>query len=349
MPSDKTNKKILIYGYFGYHSNRLDGQNVKTRDIYRLLCQKTGADNLDFFDTEDIRRNPFTQFRLFHKVCHCRQLIYLPAEHNLCLHFPILFFLSRIFHFEILYIVIGGWLVETLERHPSLKANLKEIKGIYTETQLMKNLLETRYQFTNVHTFPNFRMETLQRPDPSIHSPLRLVFMARIRQEKGIDWIAQLGDFLISHSYNEQVQIDFYGFVLERDQDYFDALLKRFPFMHYKGQLSPKDILPTLSQYDLLLLPTHYYTEGLPGSVLDAYSAGIPVIVSNWKHATEFVDDGITGYIIPFENGCDDLNHTIEQLIHHPESLTLLKHNAFLKSQSFTAESAWNILAPNLI
>lgn len=38
-----------------------------------------------------------------------------------------------------------------------------------------------------------------------------------------------------------------------------------------------------------MLLPTHYYTEGLPGSVLDAYMSGIPIIVSRWKHASEFV------------------------------------------------------------
>ena len=28
--------KVLVLGYFGYQTNQLDGQTVKTRDVYRL-------------------------------------------------------------------------------------------------------------------------------------------------------------------------------------------------------------------------------------------------------------------------------------------------------------------------
>ncbi|MCQ2342189.1 MAG: glycosyltransferase family 4 protein [Paludibacteraceae bacterium] len=339
--------KILVYGYFGYRSNRLDGQNAKTRDLYRLLEQQVGSEQLDYFDTEDIRHNPFSQLILFCKVWQCRQLVYLPAENNLRAHLLILYAMSRIRHFDILYIVIGGWLVETLRRHHTLVKPLKKIRGIFTETQQMKQQLEQIFRFSNVQTFPNFRLKTDFTPSVSpMHQPLQLVFMARITKPKGLDWIFALGEYIVQHNYAEQVSIDFYGFIFEEDEEYFQANLSRFPFMHYCGMLPTQDIPATLNCYDALLLPTHYYTEGFPGSILDAYSAGLPVIVTRWKHADEFVDDTKTGYILPFEDGIETLCQRVESLILHPEQLNELKQNALDKSQLYSADKAWSILQP---
>lgn len=32
--------KVLVLGYFGYMTNQLDGQTVKTRDVYRLAKEQ---------------------------------------------------------------------------------------------------------------------------------------------------------------------------------------------------------------------------------------------------------------------------------------------------------------------
>ena len=37
VPDEKPMKKVLVLGYFGYRSNQLDGQTIKTRNIMRLL------------------------------------------------------------------------------------------------------------------------------------------------------------------------------------------------------------------------------------------------------------------------------------------------------------------------
>lgn len=34
-------KSILVIGYFGYNTGQLDGQTVKTRDVYRLTIEQT--------------------------------------------------------------------------------------------------------------------------------------------------------------------------------------------------------------------------------------------------------------------------------------------------------------------
>ena len=66
--------------------------------------------------------------------------------------------------------------------------------------------------------------------------------------------------------------------------------------------LSQEIISRTLVNYDLMLFPTRYYTEGLPGTIIDAYIANLPVIATEWKHAREFIKDGETGFIVRFDN-----------------------------------------------
>ena len=114
------------------------------------------------------------------------------------------------------------------------------------------------------------------------------------------------------------------------------SILEKYNFVDYKGVIQPNEIHQTLNDYDLMLLPTHYFTEGLPGSIVDAYISGIPVIATEWKHSREFIDDGYSGYIIPFENGEMSL---IEKVILLNKDRNLLKQmqlNALEKRKEFT-------------
>ena len=64
-----------------------------------------------------------------------------------------------------------------------------------------------------------------------------------------------------------------------------------------------------MKYYFALLFPTRFYTEGIPGTILDAYAAGIPVICSRWESCADVVDDGVTGITYPFED-MQMLKHT---------------------------------------
>ena len=93
-----------------------------------------------------------------------------------------------------------------------------------------------------------------------------------------------------------------------------------------------------------MLLPTHFYTEGLPGSIVDAYISGTPVIVTEWKHSHEFVDDGKSGFIVPFENGKQQM---IDRVISLEEDRILLKRmkaNALIKRMEFAPPKLDNLI-----
>ena len=73
--------KILVLGYLGLRTNQLDGQTVKTRDLYKLASQE--FDDVDLYDTEDFKFKKLSIFKMFWKVITCRTIIYLPAHNNL--------------------------------------------------------------------------------------------------------------------------------------------------------------------------------------------------------------------------------------------------------------------------
>ena len=326
-------KRILVLGYFGHSSNKLDGQTVKTRDVYRLVKEQYG-EGVDFFDTEEFKRSKLSVLQMLAKVVRCHKLIYLPAHGNLKYLFPVLFCLASVSRVHIHYIVIGGWLREYLASLPLHRFMLSRISGIYVETSIMKQELVQHYAWSNVSLLPNFRFFDFA-PSRVASEKVRLVFMARVNRMKGLDWIFHLCEHIASHGLESKFTVTFYGQINPADEAYFMEQLQHYRFAEYRGALLPEEIYATLSQYDVLLLPTHFYTEGLPGSVVDAYISGLPVIVTAWKYATEFVDDGVTGFIVPFEQGEQELIDRVMRLEANRDLLATMQANALRSRTRF--------------
>lgn len=326
-------KKVLVLGYFGYNTNQLDGQTVKTRDLYKLV-QEQYKGEVDYYDTEDFKFYKLSIFKMYWKIVCCRTLIYLPAHNNLKTIFPTIFGLFLLLRFKIHYFVVGGWLREFLGDKSLHRYMLSRINGIHVETQRLKNELEEYYHFTNVDVFPNFRFFDFC-PVKKENKKLRLVFMARINKMKGLDWIFNMAKYISIHQLEDKFTLTFFGPIHEEDKDYFITELAKYSYAEYKGALQPDVIHETLNQYDVMLLPTHYYTEGLPGSIVDAYISGIPVIATEWKHSHEFVNDGYSGYIIPFENGENKLIEKVMELESDRMLLAQLKKNVLVKRKEF--------------
>ena len=82
----------------------------------------------------------------------------------------------------------------------------------------------------------------------------------------------------------ENVIIDFYGPVANKDEIFFFEKVSALKNDNYLGKLEPKEVQKVLSQYDVLLFPTRYPGEGCPGAIIDSYMAGLTVLASNWKY-----------------------------------------------------------------
>ena len=340
-------KSVLVLGYFGYITNQLDGQTIKTRNIYNLL--KSKEDQLGivrYFDSEQFKNNKLSVLKMLWKLVNSNNLIYLPAYNNLKYILPFLFVICCCLRIKIFYVVIGGWLNEYLENLPLHRAMLKRISSILPETNELIIKLKENFGFANLTCLPNFRIHDF-KPEIKINpDKFRIVFMARINSKKGIDTVFKIADYFQNNkNENKDISVDFWGPIEPIDKENFLFNIERHLNTTYKGQLAPNKIYNTLSQYDVMVLPTKYYTEGFPGSILDAYISGIPVIVTKWKHADEFVTHGKTGYIVPFENGEKMMIKYLIDLSRNIDLLLNLKRNAAVEAQKYSYQVAWSVLS----
>ena len=332
--------KILVLGAFCYRDNKLDGQTIKTRNVYELV--KAHEKSVAIYDTSEFRYSKWSLLKMFYLVCTAKTLLYLPAHNNIKYIFPFIFVLAKLFRTKIYYIQIGGWLNVFLQNKPIHTWMFSKVDAILAETKYMKSRLEEDYGFRNVILFNNFRITDFKPTSHHEDGTLRCVFMARVQKKKGLDMLFALANYIEVNKL--AITIDVFGQVSEEDKDYFFNNIKLHPTMVYKGALLPTDIYTTIEKYDVMLLPTHYFTEGLPGTILDAYISGIPVIATKWRHATEFIDNGQTGFIVPFKDGQDELNKMVTYLLSHEVVLKDMKNNAYKRSLDFGYKKAWDVL-----
>ena len=219
---------------------------------------------------------------------------------------------------------------------------LSKIDGIYTETDNLKLNLNN-IGFTNVKKLHNFRMIKY----PEIENArldkenIKLVFMARVHPLKGVEWLFELDRQLKTQGIRN-VTVDIYGPInADYEQKFFEQL--NATSVNYCGVIEPTAIYGILKNYDLMLFPTLYFTEGFPGTILDAYISGVPTIATRWLNAEEFIDNGITGFIVNFNN-MQAFIEKIILLVENPEEIILLTKQVIRKREEFSDIKAWDIL-----
>tara|TARA_R110001599_G_scaffold209778_1_gene406995 strand:- start:364 stop:1053 length:690 start_codon:yes stop_codon:yes gene_type:complete len=217
-----------------------------------------------------------------------------------------------------------------------------KIDWIYPETDALCQCLESDFGLKKVTRLNNFRDTNFSPALKSTAEKIKLVFMARVHPLKGVETLFKLSQRLNELNL-ENVSIDIYGPILEEYKEEFNNVLNTAnKYIMYRGVLQPNEIYPVLSQYDIMLFPTQYYTEGFPGSILDAYISGLPVVASNWMYASEFVDQ-TSGAIVEFNN-VDAFINKVLTLIENPEQIDALKQGARAKSHEFSSDKAWEVM-----
>lgn len=86
-----------------------------------------------------------------------------------------------------------------------------------------------------------------------------------------------------------------------------------------------------------------FYTEGIPGTILDAYAAGVPVLASKWESFNDVVDDGSTGIGYEFAD-YKDLKQKIEHIYENPNEIINLKKPCINKAEVIYPHVAIKVL-----
>jgi glycosyltransferase involved in cell wall biosynthesis len=111
------------------------------------------------------------------------------------------------------------------------------------------------------------------------------------------------------------------GAPLFGDRDYYDEVLRLAAGLPIEFLDWQDDIAGVMRDLDLLVIPSKQ--EGMPRVMLEAFSAGVPVVASPVGGIPEVIEDGVTGFLAP------DLPRTLQEVLElDSQTLRAVAHNA---------------------
>lgn len=349
----KGKARVAVIEHFAFGKECLDGQTVKTKIVTDELCKQIGNDDVLKFDTAGgksiLLKAPFQCLKALKTA---KNVIIFPAHNGLRVYAPLLsvfrkFFKNRKLH----YVVIGGWLPEFLKTRKSLAKRLKRFDGIYVETNTMKRALEEQ-GFKNIVIMPNCKDLKILKPEELVYpagEPYKLCTFSRVMKEKGIEDAVNAVKVINEEVGRTVYTLDIYGQVDSSQTQWFENLQTTFPnYIEYKGVVDYDKGVEVLKNYFALLFPTRFYTEGIPGTIIDAYAAGVPIISAKWESFSDIIDEGATGFGYEINN-VSDLTKHLENVVYNTKCISDLKLNCLEKSRYYLPCSIVKILIEKLI
>lgn len=339
--------KATVIGHFGGGHEYLDGQTVKTKILTAELERCHGSAQVARVDTHGGKKKLlFMPFIIGRSLKRSENVITLPAQNGLRVIIPLLAIENVVFHRKLHYAVIGGWLPDYLKSHRTVAKKLKRFTGIYVETNTMKKALEDA-GYTNIILMPNCKdLKILNESEPVCPTgePYKLCTFSRVMKEKGIEDAVNAVRAVNDRFGRTVFTLDVYGPVDPAQAEWFDELQKAFPScVRYSGTVPFDKSVDVVKAYFALLFPTHFYTEGIPGTILDAYAAGVPVIASRWESFADVVDDGVTGLGISFGDP-NALTDQLAAIAGQPQLINEKRKACLDKARRYLPETGLSVL-----
>lgn len=229
-------------------------------------------------------------------------------------------------------LAIGGVFHETIAECPSFENKLKKVKSIWVETEGMREKLLDK-GFINIEIFPNPKSEE-GCCEPRLfeaQQSLRLVYFSQISREKGVEDIMEW--VCLEESCKRILyQLDFYGHVTPDFEEEFYKFIQRYSNVNYCGifDSTKQNVYKKLNEYDILLFPSHWDTEGVPGILVEAKMSGVAVIASNKSFNQEIICEQNNEGIILKSDNVSEMEKAINLLYHNRELLMKIKKHPII-------------------
>ena len=299
--------KIGIWGQFGDGIHKIaDGQAVRTTIMTKELKMRYGEENIGVVNTNNWKRHPFAFFwkttRLFF---NSERVAILPADGGFKVIVPLYDFLCKLKKRDIYYIIIGGFLPALLEKHPKYLKMLKKHKAMFAQTENIKADLE-KLGLDNVHILSNPKRLNTRREEDLVlneNKELSLCILSRVSEDKGIEDAINAVKLFNERRGEKLLNLDIFGLIAPNYKERFEQVLEENRgLVEYKGIADYDKTVEALSPYFALLFPTYYYGEGFPGTMIDCFNAGIPVIATDWLYNKDVIEHEKNGLLVPIKS-----------------------------------------------
>jgi len=195
--------------------------------------------------------------------------------------------------------------------------NFAKSKFVAGGISAKKIFVKTNFQFNHVRQVP-------------ILSDYFL-FAGRLDKTKGINLLTALKN----SSLVNNIKIAGSGAEIEK-------IIKLYG-SNYLGQLNSYDFNGVLSGSLALLFPSVWY-EGMPMTIIEAFSHGKPVIASNLGAMAELIEDGVTGLLFK-TNDLEDLQNKLYWALNNKDKMIEMGKNAYkVYLEKYTPEKNYEMM-----
>lgn len=289
-------------------ANKVDGQTISTRLLLRSLRENYGDDHVRMADLSDYTESPINSFvSVVGCLFRSDVVIIMLSSHGLKVVLPLAYIANRLSGTRLFLRAVGMGLEAQIGTVHWMRTVLAAFDGIWVQSRFTKDVLE-RYGLDNCRVLDNFRdypnysrsrvIDCINRRSGIRNVlPVRFCTFSRVSEDKGI---SEAITAVASVNNEEKVlaTLDVYGQVEPDFDEQFRRLLEaNGETVTYRGYADQREVVATLSSYDALLFPTVFPGEGFPGTLIDAFAAGLPIIATDWHCNAEIVEDGVTGLI----------------------------------------------------
>ena len=203
--------------------------------------------------------------------------------------------LARFFKRKVVVHIHGGGFKEYYEKNTSfVHKNLLKCDTIIALTEYWKDFFEG-LGFDNVVIVPNIVDSPVVQEKKYNDGKVHILYLGLIAQAKGI---YDLLDVLCEHKveFEDKVILHIGGNGETATLQNLIEEYKLSQIVKFEGWVSGDKKVELLNNADVFILPS--YTEGLPISILEAMSYGLPVISTPVGGIPEVIEDGENGFLI---------------------------------------------------
>jgi len=246
------------------------------------------------------------------------------------LRFLPLLLLARLTRKKIILHWHGYGVLSSFVKYPGLARcylSPKVLNIVLTEDLRLK-LQQLGFQVEQVKVLGNFSELQSVMPEPRAdNQKLKVVFLGGLMPEKGVDTFLELAaktkqfDFVLCGAGNDAITA--------RAKALAQQGLLTFP-----GLIDGAEKKQLLQSADVFVLQTHYPTEGVPLTILEAMSCGCAIITTKHNGIPETVGDAAL-FVEP--KSLESLLAGLQLLDIDRNQLKWLQHKAFERSQNFSA------------
>ena len=146
--------------------------------------------------------------------------------------------------------------------------------------------------FSDLNSQADFFQQNYNLPD--LDNKVKLIFLGRLTPEKGWNFTLKALPKLV-----QEIDCSRVAFLVVGDGELkakiADVMTQHVPHFHLFGRIDPAQIPQLLVNSDLHVTTSEKETRGL--TILEAFTAGIPVLAPDSEGVTENIESGVNGYL----------------------------------------------------